>query len=344
MEQSLNYTKEIITKLMAIDSPTGFTHNIIDEIEKIVTEMGYGFSRNQKGNGIISVPGNKASGRALSAHVDTLGLMVRSISSSGTLKFVRIGGIQLPTLDGEYCTIQTRDGRVYTGTVLSTSPASHVFSDAATLPRDEKNMEIRLDEVVRNKDDVIKLGIQVGDFICIDPKTQITPSGFIKSRFLDDKLSVCILLGALDYLKRHNITLPYSALFLISTYEEVGHGMAQIPPEVTEVIAVDMGCIGMDLSCTEYDVSICAKDSSGPYDYLLTSKLVDLAKKDNLGYALDIYPYYGSDVSAALRAGNDIKGALVGAGVAASHGMERSHMKGVENTLKLILAYLQSEL
>lgn len=343
MQVKLDYTLEMVKHLMAIDSPSGFTHNIIDEIEKIATELGYGFSRNQKGNGIIHIPGKQPSGRALSAHVDTLGFVVRSITGSGTLKFSPVGGLLLPTADGEYCRIHTRDGRVYTGTVLSTSPAGHVFPDARTLPRDDKNMEIRLDEVVKCKDDVLKLGIQAGDFICLDTKTEITPSGFIKSRFLDDKLSVAIFMGILEQIKREQIELPYATQFLISTYEEVGHGMANIPADVTEILAVDMGCIGLDLSCTEYDVSICAKDSGGPYDYGMTSKLIDLAKANQLSYAVDIYPMYGSDAGAALRAGNDVKGALIGAGVAASHGMERAHIQGVENTMKLVLAYLLSE-
>jgi putative aminopeptidase FrvX len=312
-------------------------------LEKLSGELGFAFTRNKKGNGIIHVPGKVKSGRALSAHVDTLGLMVRSVSSTGTLKFVRVGGLLLPTADGEYCTVYTRCGKTYTGTVISTSPSVHVFPDAATLTREEKNMEVRLDEIVKNKDDVLKLGIRPGDFICLDTKTQITPSGFIKSRFLDDKLSAGILIGVLEHLSKNSIELPYSVQVVFTTYEETGHGMAQIPADITEVLAVDMGCIGQDLTCTEYDVSICARDSSGPYDYAFTSKLVDLAEKEGLSYALDIYPQYGSDVTAALRAGNDIKGALIGPGVAASHGMERSHVKSVENTYKLILAYLLSE-
>ncbi|MCL2497584.1 MAG: M42 family metallopeptidase [Symbiobacteriaceae bacterium] len=343
MDIKLDYTLDMVKKLMAIDSPSGFTHQVVAYVGEIAASLGLKFTQNQKGNGVITLPGAKPSGRALSAHVDTLGLMVRSVTSGGTLKFVRIGGLQLNTADGEYCTIHTRSGKVYTGTVLSTSPSGHVFPDSSSKARDEANMEIRLDEIVKNKDDVLKLGIAPGDYICLDTKTQITPSGFIKSRFLDDKLSAAILLGVLHHLKEHQITLPYDVKFLFSTYEEVGHGMAQIPADVTEVLAVDMGCIGLDLNCTEMDVSICARDSSGPYDYHFTSKLIELAQAGGIGYALDIYPQYGSDVSAALRAGNDIKGALIGPGVAASHGMERSHIKAVENTMKLVLAYLQSE-
>ncbi|MGL5647068.1 MAG: M20/M25/M40 family metallo-hydrolase, partial [Clostridium sp.] len=227
-----------------------------------------------------------------------------------------------------------------TGTFLSTSPAAHVFEDSKSKPRDEKNMEIRIDEVVKNKEDVETLGINPGDFIFIDPKTVITESGFIKSRFIDDKGSVAALLSMLELIKRENIKLKYKTKILISVYEEVGHGSSYIPSDITELIAVDMGCIGDDLSCNEYQVSICAKDSSGPYDFNMTTALVNLAKENNIDYAVDIYPMYGSDVSAALRGGNDIRGALIGPGVHASHGMERTHYVAIENTIKLLIAYL----
>jgi putative aminopeptidase FrvX len=200
-------------------------------------------------------------------------------------------------------------------------------------------MYIRVDEVVKSKEDTQNLGIEVGNFIFIDTKTVITESGFVKSRFLDDKINVASIFGMIKYLKENKITPKYTLKFIISTYEEVGHGASYIP-EMDEMIAVDMGCIGDDLTCTEYDVSICAKDSSGPYDYNLTNRLVEIAKKEKLNHAVDIYPYYGSDVSASLRGGNDIRGALCGPGVHASHGMERTHIDGIEATIKLLINYV----
>ena len=201
-------------------------------------------------------------------------------------------------------------------------------------------MEVRIDEVVYSKADVEKLGICNGDFIAIDTKTTITESNFIKSRFLDDKISVCALMGVLKYLSDNQIKPERNLKIVFSTYEEVGHGSSSIPQEIEEFLAVDMGCIGQDLACKEQDVSICAKDSSGPYDYEMITRLVNLAKENKLKYVVDIYPQYSSDVSAALRGGNDIKGALIGPGVHASHGMERTHYDGVENTMALILAYI----
>ena len=328
-------------RILEFDSPTGFCFDIMNIIEDYAKSFGYKFERTNKGCGIITVEGEKE-GKVigLSAHVDTLGAMVRSITSSGTLKFSIIGGPIVPTLDSEYCTIRTRDGKLYSGTFLSTSPAAHVFEDSSTKKREPKEMEIRIDEVVLNKEDVKALGISAGDFIFIDPKTTITESGFIKSRFIDDKASVAALMGLLELMSREKITPLYTTKVFISTYEEVGHGSSYIPADITEMIAVDMGCIGDDLSCTEYDVSICAKDSSGPYDFNMTTALVNFAKENNISYAVDIYPMYNSDVSAALRAGNNIRGALIGPGVHASHGMERTHYKGLENTIKLLYLYL----
>ena len=340
-----NIDKEYILNtaknLMEFHSPSGFCREIIEQMNVWVKELGYEMNENQKGCGFISIPGkSKEKVIGLSSHVDTLGAMVKSISSDGQLLFSLIGGPIVPTLDGEYCQIKTRDGRVYTGTFLSTSPAVHVYKDASSKVRDFENMAIRIDECVKSKEDVQNLGIMAGDFIFIEPKTTITSSGFIKSRFIDDKGSVACLFGLMKYLKDNNITPEYDLRIIFSVYEEVGHGSSNIPIDITELIAVDMGCIGDDLSCTEYDVSICAKDSAGPYDYNLTTQLINLAKANKLSFAVDIYPFYSSDVRAALTAGYDIKGALIGPGVHASHGMERTHYKGLENTVNLLISYI----
>lgn len=342
---NLSINKEYVLKtakeLLKFDSPSGFCFDIMKTIEARAKQFGYDFETTNKGCGVITVPGKsneKVIG--LSAHVDTLGAMVRSITSSGTLKFTLLGGPIVPTLDSEFCKIRTRDGKIYSGTFLSTSPAAHVFADSSSKKRDPENMEIRIDEVVSSKDDVKKLGICAGDFVFIDPKTTITESGFIKSRFIDDKGSVACLMGLLELMSRENIIPSYTTKIFISTYEEVGHGASYIPSDITEMIAVDMGCIGEDLSCTEHDVSICAKDSAGPYDYNMVTDLVSLSKENDINYVVDIYPMYGSDVGSALRGGNNIRGALIGPGVHASHGMERTHYNGFENTIKLLYLYL----
>lgn len=338
------YVTDFAEKLLRIDSPTGYTSEAIAFVQKEVSSLGYRTAKNHKGNLLIYVDGKSNTKTiGLCAHCDTLGLMVRSIKADGKLALTNIGGPIIPTLDGEYCRILTRDNKTFTGTILSLSPAAHVFKDASTKVRDIDHMEVRIDEMVKTKEDTLALGIQNGDFVAIDPKVQLTDSGFIKSRFLDDKISVAILVAVLHQLKEEQIVPAYNMIFMMSAYEEVGHGMANIPSEISELLAVDMGCIGLDLSCSEQDVSICAKDSSGPYDYAMTSRLMELAKQHKLQYAVDIYPQYGSDVSAARSGGNDIRGALIGPGVHASHGMERTHIQGVENTMKLIMAYITTE-
>lgn len=331
----------LLEKIFNIDSPTGYTKDVIDYLDEVIKELGYKTERNKKGNLIVSVEGEKDYTLGLSAHVDTLGLMVRSIMPNGHLRFTMLGGLLLPTLDGEYCRIHTRSGKVYTGTILSTSPSVHVYKDSRSKARDEDNMYIRIDENVKSKKDTLDLGIANGDIVAVDTKFTFTESGYVKTRFLDDKASVFILVTYLQRLKEENKKPACNLKIVFTTYEEVGHGASQMP-DIDELLAVDMGCIGTDLECTEEQVSICAKDSSGPYDYEMTSKLIELAKANKINYAVDIYPFYSSDASAALRGGADIKAALIGAGIHASHGMERTHIEGIINTIKLIEAYIDS--
>lgn len=332
---------DTLKKLLGQDSPTGFTEKVVTVAEGIAQSQGFATRRTNKGNLVITVPGREPGRRVgLCAHVDTLGLMVRSITADGMLMVTKVGGPLLPTLDGEYCRIYTRGGKVYTGTVLSLSPAAHVQDDAATRPRDEKNMAVRIDEKVHSKEDVLALGIAAGDYICYDPKTTVTERGFVKSRFLDDKASAACLLTLLWQMRQTGTRPRFESYFTLTVHEEVGHGGATLPA-VDELLAVDMGCIGEDLSCTEYQVSICAKDNGGPYDYGMVSRLEKLAKEQGVDYAVDIYPHYGSDVGAAWGAGMDCRAALIGPGVHASHGMERTHLDALQATLNLAALYLE---
>lgn len=330
----------IAQRLLSIDSPSGFTDQVVREAEQIARDHGYAVRRTNKGNLVVSVPGREKGKRVgLCAHIDTLGLMVRSITADGMLMTTRIGGPILPTLDGEYCRIHTRDGRIYTGTILSLSPAAHVFDDVLTRPRDEKNLAVRIDEVVEDRAGVEALGIAPGDFVCIDPKTVVTDSGFLKSRFIDDKGSAACLLTLLRLMHIAGQRPRYDTEVCFTVHEEVGHGGATLP-QVDELLAVDMGCVGDDLSCTERQVSICAKDNGGAYNRSMVKELLDVAKEKNIDYAMDIYPHYGSDAGAALRAGVDARHALIGPGVYASHGYERSHVDGLRQTFDLIAGYI----
>ena len=337
----LDLFKKISYDLFTCDSPTGYTDNVIKVVENYVKEYGFDYQITNNGTLKVTIKGQDSSKIvATSAHVDTLGLMVRSIKGNGNLALTTLGGPITATLDGEYCVVYTRDNKKYTGTILSTSPATHVYSDANSKSRSIDNLEVRLDEVVKSAADVRKLGIENGDIVCYDPKFTITESGFLKTRFIDDKASAVVLLMLLKYIKDNNITLKYDTQIYFVVYEEVGHGASIVDENIDEFVTLDMGCVGLDLAGNEFAVSICAKDSGGPYDYELTTRLINLSKENQLNYTVDIFPYYGSDIGAARRAGVDFKGALVGSGVSASHGMERTHIHGIENTLKLIYLYL----
>ena len=338
---NIEYIKKIASKLFLCDSPTGFSRNVNSLLLELLKELGYSAEVTNKGNVKLFIEGKDHSKKvATSAHVDTLGLMVRSINGDGTLSVTNVGGPSIPTLDGEYCKIATRDNRIYTGTILCRSASVHVYEDAKSKPRDLDSMLVRIDEKVHTKEDVKNLGIENGDYVFIDPKTTITASGFLKSRFIDDKGSVCAILGVLKELKERNELPAYDTYVYFVNQEEVGHGAATTDACIDEFVTVDMGCVGKDLAGNEYEVSICAKDSGGPYSYELTTKLVELAKKNNVKYVVDIFPFYGSDIGAAWRSGVDCQGALIGPGVHASHGMERTHLDAIENTMKLLYAYL----
>ena len=333
----MNFIKEQLYTLTSIPSPSSFTTKVTDYLLSELSSLGYSPERSNKGNVFVTL-GGSGSPLVLAAHVDTLGAMVRSIKENGRLRPTTIGGHQWSTADGENCTIHTRDGRVYTGVVLNKEPSSHVADQKTELI--EENMEILLDENVTSAQDTLALGIQTGDIIAMDPRTVVTESGYIKSRFLDDKLSAAILLGLARAVREDAWKLNRKVSLLFTVYEEVGHGGSVVPDDTEEMISVDMGCVGSDLGCTERMVSICAKDSGGPYNYDLITALSNLAKEKKLDYAIDVYPHYGSDVETTLRAGYDIRHGLIGPGVYASHNYERSHMDGVRNTFELLKAYI----
>ena len=337
MDSNLSFIAERLTELTAIPSPTGYTKHATDYLVTTLTGLGLAPTISNKGNVLVELGGT---GRplVLASHVDTLGAMVRSIKDNGRLRPTTLGGHQWRTADGENCTVHTRDGRTYTGVVLNTEPSVHVADEK--VEQLEKNMEVLLDENVSTKDETLALGVQAGDIIAMDPRTTITASGYIKSRFLDDKLSASILLGLARAVMAGEVTLARKVSLLFTVYEEVGHGGSVVPADTQDMISVDMGCVGADLGCTERMVSICAKDSGGPYNYDLVSELAGLAKSHELDYAIDVYPHYGSDVEATLTAGFDIRHGLIGPGVYASHNYERSHMDGVRNTYELLRAYV----
>ncbi len=338
-----NYLLSFLEDILKTPSPSGFTYDATSKVKTEAEKFNFKTELTAKGCLLVYIPGqNSTRTIALSAHIDTLGAMVRSIKETGYLRYTSIGGFPQNTVEGEYCTIFTRNGKKYTGTILTTQPSVHVYKETGKLERKEENMEIRLDVKVSTKEDVEKLGVLPGDFIAFDSRTVVTSEKFVKSRHLDDKASVAVLMTVLERLSRENVKPIFNTIILFSAFEEVGHGASYLPPDVDEMLAIDMGAIGDDLQTTEYVVSICAKDSSGPYDYFLTNHLINLAKTEKIDFQVDIYPYYGSDASIALRAGANIRAALIGPGVHASHGLERTHLDGLLNTTRLVWMYLTS--
>ena len=339
-----DFIVEEAAKVLAVDSPTGYTAQAAELVFQEFQAMGYAPEMTVKGGVLVKLsdgkPGSHAGGLMLEAHTDTLGGMVSQIKSDGRLEVTRLGGMNPNNAEAENVRVVTKFSGILEGTCQLINASIHVNGKYNDTKREWSAMEIVLDEDVKSKEDAEKLGVRVGDIVCFEPRTRVTKSGYIKSRFLDDKLSVAILLGYAKYLKDTGTVTDRPVWVHVTVYEEVGHGgCASVPAGVTEAISVDMGCVGEGLTCTERQVSICAKDSGGPYSYEIVKALTAAAERAGADYAIDIYPFYGSDVEATLSAGYDIRHGLIGPGVYASHGYERSHRCGAENTLRLLLGY-----
>lgn len=335
-----DYAIEMIQRLCAIPSPSGYTKQAVAFVSEELQKMSYKTAITRKQT-IVSplVTGDKPV--VMMAHLDTLGAIVRSIKSNGRLRISKIGGFSEGTIEGENCLVHTRGGKQISGTIQSIHPSVHVFDDVASLPREEKNIELIVDEKVNTMQEVLQLGIQVGDIVSFDPRTRVTPSGFVKSRHLDDKAGAAILLTLAKWIATEKPAIRRQVSVAFTSFEEVGHGGSSgFSDSEEEMISVDMGAVGDDLQGKETSVSICAKDSGGPYHYDLTSALIECAKEERISFAVDVFPRYGSDVEASLRAGYNVVHGLVGPGVFASHGYERTHREGIQHTIHLLCAYL----
>ena len=337
-----DFAWEQTVSLLAIDSPSGYTRAAAEWVKQAFEQLGFTATITVKGGVIIDLGGkDENDGLLLEAHADTLGAMVAQIKGDGRLKMTALGGMRPENAEAENVKVYTRGGKVIDGTCQLCNASIHVNGSYGDTKRSWDTVEIVLDEDVSSAKDTRELGIEVGDIVCFDPRTRRTASGYLKSRFLDDKLSVGILLGFAKYLADHNIVPARRVWAHVTVYEEVGHGgCASVPNGITEAISVDMGCVGAGLQCTERQVSICAKDSGGPYSYEVVGKLIEAAKKTGADYAVDVYPFYGSDVEATLRSGVDIRHGLIGAVVYASHGYELSLFDGVMNCLKVLCGFL----
>lgn len=335
------YIISCFKELVEVPSPVGYYVQMNPVIERIAAEFGQKVTYDNKNTAYITLEGQDNSKTIMvGAHLDTIGLIVRRIDANGMIRVRQLGGVNYNSLEGETVTIHTRDGRMYTGLMACQSHSVHVFDDARTLERNEEHMMIILDEKVQSKEDVVALGIRHGDMISVEPRCQVTENGYLKSRFIDDKAAVACCFTMLKYLTENNLKPKYRTILAFPYGEEIGFGGTYVPEGVSEYVAVDIGLIGPDCDGNEYAVSICAKDNAAPYDYELTTHLIQLAEKIGCNYAVDIFYRYGTDANAAVRAGNNLRAAAFGMAVYCSHGMERTHIEGLNNTVDLLIAYV----
>lgn len=330
---------EILEDIISIPSPTGYYREVNEHVTALLDDLEVPYTVTNKGGILAKLQGTSEEAILFSAHCDTLGAMVKEIKPNGRIKAAMIGGCPWVSLDAENCSLRTSDNKRITGTFQGTKPSVHIDgADVSKTERNQDTTELVLDIESSSKKETEDFGVNVGDFIFIDPKFTYTETGFIKSRYLDDKASVAILIKAISELKSQK--LKNTVYFFITNYEEVGHGAsAGIPAEVKEFIAVDMGAPGNGQESSEYAVNICAKDSTGPFDLGIRERLTETAKENGIPYRIDIYNFYGSDASAAQKGGYDIRTGLIGAGVFASHGYERTHRKSMDATLELVIKY-----
>jgi putative aminopeptidase FrvX len=337
------FLEKILVDLLNTPSPTGYTEGAINFCEKTLSVIpGIKLVRTHKGALLASLPGTEQGNeRALTAHVDTLGAMVKAIKPSGRLLLTQLGGFAWNSVEGEGCTVfSSSSGKTFRGSILINKASVHVHGRQVDLKREDEVMEIRLDESVQNPEEVEKLGIGVGDFVAFDPRVEVV-NGFIRSRHLDDKAGVACLVAAIKTLHDNGQRPVHTTHFLISNFEEVGHGAAAgIPPEVEELLVVDMAAVGEGQTSDEKFATICVKDSNGPYHHGLSQRLRKLADRNNIPYKVDIYPHYGSDGGAFLSAGGNVAVALIGPGVDASHHYERTHIDALKATTAWVQAYL----
>ncbi|QEK12944.1 M42 family metallopeptidase [Crassaminicella thermophila] len=342
MNIDMAYMKETMLRILEIPSPSGDTDKAMDYVKREFEKLGVSTRMTNKKALIATIEGeDNENQKTIAVHIDTLGAIVREIKQNGRLKILPIGGFAWTAFEGENVIIKTLKGETYTGSLLPEKASIHVYSEEVreTLRTDE-NMEIRIDEFVKNKEDVLNLGINVGDFVYFEPRTVITQRGFIKSRFLDDKVCVAIVFGLVKYLKDHNVEPKYTTHFYISNYEETGHGISYIPEKTKEFLALDIGLVAPNQQSDETKVTICARDSRTPYDFGFRKKLVDICKLNNIDYVVDVYFRYGSDASVSVLQGFDVNFACIGPGVDATHHYERTHIKAIEETIKLLIKYI----
>lgn len=332
----MHYFKETLKKYLDIPSPSSYTKKALEVAKKEFDSLGLETSYTKKGALIATIPGNSEA-IAISAHMDTLGGMVKSITADGQLTYHRIGGGAWSATEGENCQVFTRNGKVYRGSIIPTTASTHIHGLKSYEKRTEESMRVRLDEIVSNKDEVCQLGIQVGDIIAMDTRTEFTENGFIKTRYIDNKAAVAM---TFVLAKKFIDDKPEKTIhFILSNYEECGHGLSVIPSDTEELIAIDIAPVGDQQTSTEFAVSIAAKDKKTPYDYDFISRLAETAETHQIPFNIDVFNHYSSDASQYIHRGGDVRFACVGPGINGTHHYERTHMKSIDATIQLLYQY-----
>lgn len=341
IEKILENTK----KYLAIPSPTGFTQRAVEEFEKEAKSMGFKTFKTNKGALMVEVEGkNNSKSKVITAHIDTLGAMVKCIEPDGKIRYNRVGGGCFGQVEGENATIISRKNGEFRGSIMPDVASTHIYGQpGANVERNQDNMYFRLDEKISKRSDVQNLGIGVGDYIYMDTRFEVTDTGFVKSRYLDNKLAVAMVLELLKMIERQDINLEYKTYFYISNYEEAGHGISYLPEDSFEMIAIDIGIVGDRQNSDEYSVSIAAKDKKTPYNYEFRNKLVDLCEEKGIGFKVDLYNFYSTDSTQAMHQGKDINFSSIGPGVNSTHHYERTHIESIDNTMKLLIAYIEAK-
>jgi putative aminopeptidase FrvX len=347
MNINLDATVDFLVGLLNTPSPTGYHVEAVAYCHRAFEALNIPnltLRETTKGALLLTLPGAASDARrGVTAHLDTLGLMVKEIKENGRLKLSQLGGFAWNAVEGEGVTIRTHDNRRYRGTVQITNPSAHVNPKLRTEERTADNMEVRIDAKTTNPDETRALGIEVGDFVFLDPRVEVTDTGFIRSRHLDDKACVANIYGALLALRDAGLQPAQDTAFLIANYEEVGHGGSSgWPYALAELLSLDMGAIGDTQHSDEFSVSICVKDGGGPYHFEMNNKLRALAVQHNIPYKTDIYVFYSSDGTAYWRSGGDARVGLIGPGVEGSHGYERTHKDAMLHSTHLLARYLVS--
>ena len=344
-EIDMEYVLRMLRELLEVPSPAGFTDNIVHFTCAELTRLGVEHELTRRGAIRANLKGRHSSpDRAVVGHVDTLGAMVKYPKTNGRLEVVPIGTWSARFAEGCRVTVYC-DNDTYRGTILPLKASGHVYNEEVdTQPTSWANLELRLDEIVADREGLNDLGINVGDFISIDPTPEFSDNGFINSRHLDDKAGVAAMLGAIKAITENGCELPVDCHMIFTVAEEVGLGVpGTLHSDIAEMIAVDNGTIASGQNTSEFGVTICAQDSSGPFDYHLVRKLFGLCDDFGIEYSRDVFNHYRSDGAAAVESGSDLRTCLVCFALDSSHGYERTHADSLKSLAQLLVAYMESE-